>query len=127
MADLKKFADDLVNLSVKEVIELADILKNEYGIVPAATTAMVSTQVSGEASATSTQAEKTTFDVILTSAGGMKLQVVKVVKDIMNIGLKESKVLIDAPPKAIKEGVSKEEAESIKAKLEEVGAEVEIK
>jgi len=122
MADLKKFAEDLVNLSVKEVNELAKILKDEYGIEPAAAVAMAA-----PAAAAAAPAEKTTFDVVLKAAGGAKLQVVKLVKDITSLGLKEAKELVDAAPKPVKEGVSKEEAESIKAQLEEAGAEVEIK
>ncbi|HPD95674.1 MAG: 50S ribosomal protein L7/L12 [Bacteroidales bacterium] len=124
MADLRKFADDLVTLSVKEVNELAKILKDEYGIEPAAAAvAVAAAPAEGGAGA----AEKTQFDVILTSAGGAKLQVVKLVKELTGLGLKEAKDLVDAAPKAIKEGVSKEEAESLKAKLEEAGAEVELK
>ncbi len=122
MADLKKFAEDLVNLSVKEVNELAKILKDEYGIEPAAAAA-----VAVVSAAPAAAAEKTTFDVVLKAAGGAKLQVVKLVKDITNLGLKEAKELVDAAPKPVKEGVSKEEAESIKAQLEEAGAEVELK
>ncbi|SDB81928.1 50S ribosomal protein L7/L12 [Williamwhitmania taraxaci] len=122
MADLKKFAEDLVNLSVKEVNELAKILKDEHGIEPAAAVAMAA-----PAAAAAAPAEKTTFDVVLKAAGGAKLQVVKLVKDITSLGLKEAKELVDAAPKPVKEGVSKEEAESIKAQLEEAGAEVEIK
>ena len=122
MADLKKFAEDLVNLSVKEVNELAKILKDEHGIEPAAAVAMAAAPAAAAA-----PAEKTTFDVVLKAAGGAKLQVVKMVKDITNLGLKEAKELVDAAPKPVKEGVSKEEAESIKAQLEEAGAEVEIK
>jgi len=123
MADLKKFAEDLVNLSVKEVNELAKILKDEYGIEPAAAVAVAAPAAAGAAA----PAEKTTFDVVLKAAGGAKLQVVKLVKDITNLGLKEAKELVDAAPKPVKEGVSKEEAESIKAQLEEAGAEVELK
>lgn len=123
MADLKKFADDLVNLSVKEVNELAKILKEEHGIEPAAAVAVAAPAAAGAAAV----AEKTTFDVVLKAAGGAKLQVVKLVKDITNLGLKEAKELVDAAPKPVKEGVSKEEAESIKAQLEEAGAEVELK
>jgi len=126
MADLKKFAEDLVNLSVKEVNELAKILKEEYGIEPAAAAVAVAAApaVGGESAAA---AEKTQFDVILKSAGGAKLQVVKLVKELTGLGLKEAKDLVDAAPKAVKEGVSKEEAESLKAQLEEAGAEVELK
>ncbi|TCN65714.1 50S ribosomal protein L7/L12 [Acetobacteroides hydrogenigenes] len=125
MADLKKFAEELVNLSVKEVNELAKILKEEYGIEPAAAAVAVAAApaAGGEAAA----AEKTQFDVILKSAGGAKLQVVKVVKEMTGLGLKEAKDLVDGAPKAVKEKVSKEEAESIKAQLEEAGAEVEVK
>ena len=123
MADLKKFAEDLVNLSVKEVNELAKILKDEYGIEPAA----AAVAVAAAPAAAAAPAEKTTFDVVLKAAGGAKLQVVKLVKDITNLGLKEAKELVDAAPKPVKEGVSKEEAESIKAQLEEAGAEVELK
>ncbi|MGE0077309.1 MAG: 50S ribosomal protein L7/L12 [Bacteroidales bacterium] len=124
MADLKKFAEDLVNLSVKEVNELAKILKDEYGIEPAAAAVAVAAApaAGGEAAA-----EKTSFDVILKSAGGAKLQVVKLVKELTGLGLKEAKDLVDAAPKAVKEGASKEEAESLKAQLEEAGAEVELK
>ena len=125
MADLKKFAEDLVNLSVKEVNELAKILKEEYGIEPAA--AAVAVAAAPAASEGGAAAEKSTFDVILKSAGGAKLQVVKLVKELSGLGLKEAKDLVDAAPKAIKEGVSKEEAQSIKAQLEEAGAEVELK
>jgi ribosomal protein L7/L12 len=125
MADLKKFAEELVNLSVKEVNELAKILKEEYGIEPAAAAVAVAAPAAGgEAGAA---AEKTQFDVILKSAGGAKLQVVKVVKEMTGLGLKEAKDLVDGAPKAVKEKVSKEEAESIKAQLEEAGAEVEVK
>ncbi|BDX36821.1 50S ribosomal protein L7/L12 [Tenuifilaceae bacterium CYCD] len=124
MADLKKFAEDLVNLSVKEVNELAKILKDEYGIEPAAAAvAVAAAPAAGGAAA----AEKTSFDVILKSAGGAKLQVVKLVKELTGLGLKEAKDLVDAAPKAVKEGASKEEAESLKAQLEEAGAEVELK
>jgi large subunit ribosomal protein L7/L12 len=124
MADLKAFAEQLVNLTVKEVNELAQILKDEYGIEPAAAAVAVAPVAGGDAPAA---AEKSTFDVILKSPGGAKLQIVKLVKDIAGLGLKEAKDLVDATPKAVKEGVSKEEAESIKAQLEEAGAEVELK
>ena len=124
MADVKKLAEELVNLTVKEVSELANILKEEYGIEPAAAAVAVA---AAPAAAGAAAAEKSTFDVILTTAGQAKLQVVKVVKDITNLGLKEAKDIVDAAPKAVKEGVSKEEAESIKAQLEEAGAEVELK
>ena len=124
MADLKKFAEDLVNLSVKEVNELAKILKDEYGIEPAAAAVAVAAAPAAGGAAV---AEKTQFDVILKSAGGAKLQVVKLVKELTGLGLKEAKDLVDAAPKAVKEGASKEEAESLKAQLEEAGAEVELK
>lgn len=124
MADLKKFAEDLVNLTVKEVNELAQILKDEYGIEPAAAAvAVAAAPAAGGAAA----AEKTSFDVILKSAGGAKLQVVKLVKELTGLGLKEAKDLVDAAPKAVKEGATKEEAESLKSQLEEAGAEVELK
>lgn len=125
MADVKKLAEELVNLTVKEVSELAAILKDEYGIEPAA--AAVAVAAAPAADGAGAVAEKTAFDVILLSAGQAKLQVVKVVKDITALGLKEAKDLVDGAPKAIKEGVSKEEAESIKSQLEEAGAEAEVK
>jgi large subunit ribosomal protein L7/L12 len=125
MADLKTFAEQLVNLTVKEVNELAKILKDEYGIEPAAAAVAVGPAAAGAAEPS--EAVKSTYDVVLTSAGGTKLQVVKIVKDITGLGLKEAKDLVDAAPKAIKEGVSKEEAESIKVQLVEAGAEVELK
>ena len=125
MADLKAFADQLVNLTVKEVNELAKILKDEHGIEPAAAAvAVASGGGGGEAAA---PVEKSTFDVILKAPGGAKLGVVKLVKEITGLGLKEAKDLVDGAPKAVKEGVSKEEANSVKAQLEEAGAEVEIK
>jgi large subunit ribosomal protein L7/L12 len=125
MADLKKFAEELVNLTVKEVNELAQILKDEYGIEPAAAAvAIAAPSAGGDAAAV---VEKNTFDVVLKAAGGAKLQVVKLVKELTGLGLKEAKELVDAAPKAVKEGASKEEAESIKAQLEEAGAEVELK
>jgi large subunit ribosomal protein L7/L12 len=124
MADLKAFAEQLVNLTVKEVNELAGILKSEYGIEPAAAAVAVAAAPTAEASAVE---EKTQFDVILKSPGGAKLQIVKLVKELTGLGLKEAKDLVDSAPKAVKEGVSKEEAESLKAKLEEGGAEVELK
>lgn len=126
MADLKVLAEQLVNLTVKEVNELSKILKEEYGIEPAAAAVAVAAPAAaagGEAAA----AEKTSFDVILKSAGQAKLQIVKLVKELTGLGLKEAKDLVDAAPKPVKEGVSKEEAESLKAKLEEAGAEVELK
>ncbi len=124
MADVKKLAEELVNLTVKEVNELATILKDEYGIEPAAAAvAVAAAPAAGEAAA----AEKTSFDVILTSAGQAKLQVIKAVKDLAGLSLGDAKALVDGAPKAVKEGVSKEEAESLKAQLEEAGAEVELK
>ncbi len=123
MADLKTFADQLVNLSVKEVSELAQILKDEYGIEPAAAAPVM---VAGGADAGSAAEEQTEFDVILKAAGGQKLSVVKLVKELTGLGLKEAKGLVDAAPKAIKEAVSKDEAEALKTKLEEAGAEVEL-
>ena len=125
MADIKKLAEELVNLTVKEVNELASVLKEEYGIEPAAAAVAVAAAPAADGGAAA--AEKTSFDVILKSAGQAKLQVVKVVKDITGLGLKEAKDLVDGAPKAIKEGVSKEEAEQVKSQLEEAGAEVEVK
>ena len=125
MADLKAFAEQLVNLTVKEVNELAQILKDEYGIEPAA--AAVAVAAGPAAGGAAAAEEKTEFDVILKNAGAQKLQVVKLVKDLCSLGLKEAKELVDAAPKAVKEGVSKDEAESLKKSLEEAGAEVEIK
>ena len=124
MADIKALAEELVNLTVKEVNELATILKEEYGIEPAAAAVAVAAPAAAEAAA---PAEKTAFDVVLVSAGQSKIPVVKAVKEATGLGLKEAKDLVDAAPKAIKEGVSKEEAESLKAQLEEAGAEVEVK
>ena len=126
MADLKKFAEELVNLTVKEVNELAAILKDEYGIEPAAAAVAVAAPAAGAGEAAAA-AEKTEFDVILKSAGAQKLQVVKLVKELTGLGLKEAKEVVDGAPKELKTGVSKEEAESLKAKLEEAGAEVELK
>jgi len=125
MADLKKFAEELVNLTVKEVNELAKILKDEYGIEPAAAAIAVAGPVAD--SETAAVEEKSTFDVILKAAGGQKLQIVKLVKDITGLGLKEAKAVVDAAPSPIKEGVSKDEAEAIKNQLVEAGAEVELK
>ena len=125
MADLKAFAEQLVNLSVKEVNELANILKEEYGIEPAAAAVAVAAPAAGGAAAAAE--EKTSFDVILKSAGAQKLAVVKLVKELTSLGLKEAKELVDAAPKALKEGVSKDEANALKAQLEEAGAEVEVK
>ena len=124
MADVKVLAEELVNLTVKEVNELATILKEEYGIEPAAAAvAVAAPAAAGEAAV----AEKTSFDVILKSAGQAKLQVIKAVKEAAGLSLGDAKALVDGAPKAVKEGVSKEEAESIKAALEEAGAEVEVK
>jgi large subunit ribosomal protein L7/L12 len=124
MADLKAFAEQLVNLTVKEVNELAKILKEEYGIEPAA----AAVAVAGPAAAGEAKAEeKSTFSVFMNHPGGAKLQIVKLVKDITNLGLKEAKELVDKSPVAIKENVSKEEAESIKSQLTEAGADVELK
>ncbi|HLN55423.1 MAG TPA: 50S ribosomal protein L7/L12 [Bacteroidales bacterium] len=125
MADLKKFAEELVNLSVKEVNELAKILKEEYGIEPAAAAVAVAGPAAGGDAPKAE--EKTSFDVILKNAGGQKLQVVKLVKDITGLGLKEAKAVVDSAPGPVKEGVSKEEAENIKNQLTEAGAEVELK
>ena len=126
MADLKAFAEQLVNLTVKEVNELAAILKEEYGIEPAAAAAVVAAPAAGGDAAPAAE-EKTSFDVILKSAGAQKLAVVKLVKELTSLGLKEAKELVDGAPKAVKEGVSKEEANALKAQLEGAGAEVEIK
>jgi large subunit ribosomal protein L7/L12 len=125
MADLKAFAEQLVNLTVKEVNELAEILKEEYGIEPAAA-AVVAGPAAGGAEAAAAE-EQTAFDVILKAPGQSKLAVVKLVKELTSLGLKESKELVDSAPKAIKEGVTKDEAEALKSQLEEAGAEVEIK
>jgi len=124
MADLKAFAEQLVNLTVKEVNELAKILKDEYGIEPAA----AAVAVAGPAAAAAVEAEeKTEFDVILKSAGASKLAVVKLVKELTSLGLKEAKELVDSAPQPVKEGISKDEAEGLKKSLEEAGAEIEIK
>ena len=125
MVDLKEFANQLVNLTVKEVNELAEILKEEHGIEPAA--AAVAVAAGGAAEGGDAGAEQTEFDVILTSPGAGKLQVVKAVKDLTGLGLKEAKEVVDGAPKAVKEKISKAEAEEIAAKLKEAGAEVEIK
>ena len=124
MADVKALAEELVNLTVKDVQELAKVLKEEYGIEPAAAAVAVAGPA---AAAEAAPAEQTEFDVILTSAGQAKLQVIKAVKEALALGLKEAKDLVDGAPKAVKEKVSKADAETLKAKLEEVGAEVEIK
>jgi large subunit ribosomal protein L7/L12 len=126
MADLKAFAEQLVNLTVKEVNELAQILKDEYGIEPAAAAVAVAAPAGG-AGAGAAAEEKTSFDVILKSGGAAKLAVVKLVKELTGLGLKEAKDLVDGAPKPLKEGVSKEEAEALKSQLTEAGAEVEVK
>lgn len=125
MADLKAFAEQLVNLTVKEVNELAKILKEEYGIEPAA--AAVAVAAGPAAGPAAVAEEKTAFDVILKSGGANKLQVVKIVKDLTGLGLKEAKELVDGAPKPVKEGVTKAEAADLEAKLKEAGAEVEVK
>jgi len=124
MADLKKLAEELVNLTVKDVNELAGILKEEYGIEPAAAAVAVAGPAAGGEAAAE---EQTEFDVILKAPGGAKLQIVKLVKELTGLGLKEAKAVVDAAPKEVKEKVSKEEAEALKTQLEEAGAEVEIK
>lgn len=124
MADLKEFAEQLVNLTVKEVSELAIILKDEYGIEPAAAAAPVMAASSGGGE---TAEEKSSFDVILKAPGGAKLAIVKLVKELTGLGLKEAKDLVDSAPKSVKEGLAKEEAEGLKKQLEEAGAEVELK
>ena len=124
MADLKAFAEQLVNLTVKEVNELAQILKDEYGIEPAAAAVAVA---AGAAAGAPAAEEKTAFDVVLKSAGTNKLQVVKKVKDVCGLGLKEAKEMVDGAPSVVKEGVTKDEAENLKKELEEAGAEVELK
>ena len=124
MADLKAFAEQLVNLTVKEVNELAAILKDEYGIEPAAAAAVMVAGGGGAGDAAEAPAEQTAFDVILKAAGPSKLAVVKLVKDLTGLGLKEAKDLVDSAPKAVKEGISKDEAEGLKKSLEEAGAEV---
>ena len=124
MADLKAFAEQLVNISVKEVNELAQILKDEYGIEPAAAAVAVAAAPSAAAAAAE---EKTSFDVVLKSAGAAKLAVVKAVKELAGLGLKEAKELVDGAPSTIKEGLAKAEAEGLKKQLEEAGAEVELK
>ncbi len=126
MADLKEFAEQLVSLSVKDVNELAGILKDEYGIEPAAAAVAMAGPAAGGGDADGEEAQ-TEFDVILTAAGGSKLAVVKLVKELTGLGLKEAKGLVDGAPKAIKEGISKEEAEALKTQLTEAGAEVEVK
>ena len=127
MADLKSFAEQLVNLTVKEVNELAKILKEEYGIEPAAAAVAVAGPAGGGGAAAPAAEEKTAFDVILKSGGANKLQVVKIVKDLTGLGLKEAKDLVDGAPKPVKEGASKAEAEDIATKLKDAGADVEVK
>nr|WP_319398656.1 50S ribosomal protein L7/L12 [uncultured Carboxylicivirga sp.] len=124
MADIKKLAEELVNLTVKEVNELAEVLKEEYGIEPAAAAVAVAGPAAGGDAAA---AEQTEFDVILKSAGGSKLAIVKLVKEMTGVGLKEAKELVDKAPAPLKEKVTKEEAEALKSQLEEAGAEVELK
>ena len=127
MANLTQLAEQLVNLTVKEVKELTDILKDQYGIEPAAAAAVVVAGGGAGASDAPAEEEKTSFDVILKAAGAQKLAVVKLVKDLTGLGLKEAKDLVDAAPKPVKEGVAKDEADALKKSLEEAGAEVEIK
>lgn len=128
MADLKAFAEQLVNLTVKEVNELADILKNEYGIEPAAAAVAVAAgPAAGGGGSEAAVEEKTEFDVILKNAGASKLAVVKLVKELTGLGLKEAKDVVDGAPAAVKQGISKDEAEGLKKALEEAGAEVELK
>jgi large subunit ribosomal protein L7/L12 len=124
MADLKSFAEQLVNLSVKEVNELAEILKQDYGIEPAAAAAVVGAPAAGEAAGAE---EKSSYSIILKSPGGAKLQIVRLVKDLTGLGLKEAKAVVDSAPAPIKENVTKDEAEALKTQLEEAGAEVELK
>ncbi len=126
MADLKEFAEQLVNLSVKEVNELATILKDEYGIEPAAAAAPVMVAGGGEGGGDAAE-EKSAFDVVLKAPGGAKLAVVKLVKELTGLGLKEAKEMVDGSPSTVKEGVAKDEAEALKKQLEEAGAEVELK
>jgi large subunit ribosomal protein L7/L12 len=126
MADVKKLAEELVALTVKEVKELADVLKEEYGIEPAAAAVAVAAPAAGGGDAAAAE-EKTSFDVILKSGGANKLAVVKLVKELASLGLKEAKELVDAAPKPVKEGIAKAEAEALKKSLEEAGAEVELK
>lgn len=125
MADIKAFAEQLVNLTVKEVNELADILKEEYGIEPAAAAVAVAGPAAGGDAGGAE--EKTSFDVILKAAGGAKLQIVKLVKELTGLGLKEAKAVVDSAPAPLKEGVTKDEADALKTQLEEAGAEVELK
>lgn len=127
MADIKALAEQLVNLTVKEVSELAEVLKTEYGIEPAVAAPVVVAGATGGATGVATTEEKTAFDVILKSGGANKLNVVKAVKDATGLGLKEAKELVDGAPKPVKEGISKADAEALAAKLKEAGAEVEVK
>ncbi|MGB3617652.1 MAG: 50S ribosomal protein L7/L12 [Catalinimonas sp.] len=127
MADLKEIADQLVNLTVKEVNELASILKDEYGIEPAAAAAVMAAPAGGAGGDAPVEEEKSSFDVILKAAGGKKLAVVKLVKELTGLGLKEAKALVDGAPGPVKEGVAKDEAEALQKQLEEAGAEVELK
>ena len=127
MADVKALGDQLVELTVKEVNELAEYLKETHGIEPAAAAAVAVAAPAGGGDAAGGGEEKSEFDVVLTSAGGAKLQIVKLVKELTGLGLKEAKEIVDAAPKAIKEGVAKDEAEALKKQLEEAGAEVELK
>ena len=127
MADIKSLAEKLVNLSVKDVNELANILKDEYGIEPAAAAVVSTAASSGGSDSSEATEEKSNFDIILKSAGASKLAIVKLEKEISGLGLKDAKDLVDAAPKAVKEGVAKDEAETAKKQLEEAGAEVELK
>tara|TARA_Y100000748_G_scaffold227158_1_gene191509 strand:+ start:1993 stop:2376 length:384 start_codon:yes stop_codon:yes gene_type:complete len=127
MADIKSLAEKLVNLSVKDVNELANILKDEHGIEPAAAAVVSTASSSGGSASSEVTEEKSNFDIILKSAGASKLAIVKLVKEITGLGLKDAKDLVDAAPKAVKEGVAKDEAETAKKQLEEAGAEVELK
>ena len=127
MADIKSLAEKLVNLSVKDVNELANILKDEYGIEPAAAAVVSTAASSGGSDSSEATEEKSNFDIILKSAGASKLAIVKLVKEISGLGLKDAKDLVDAAPKAVKEGVAKDESETAKKQLEEAGAEVELK
>ena len=127
MADIKSLAEKLVNLSVKDVNELANILKDEYGIEPAAAAVVSTAASSGGSDSSEATEEKSNFDIILKSAGASKLAIVKLVKEISGLGLKDAKDLVDGAPKAVKEGVAKDEAETAKKQLEEAGAEVELK
>ena len=127
MADIKSLAEKLVNLSVKDVNELANILKDEHGIEPAAAAVVSTASSSGGSDSSEVSEEKSNFDIILKSAGASKLAIVKLVKEISGLGLKDAKDLVDAAPKAVKEGVAKDEAETAKKQLEEAGAEVELK